>query len=211
MRLVGVTTDRPAKSRAAIGLRVKSGWASAVLVVDSIEGVHVEDRRIVDLSDPRVPGSRQPFHPAMGLTGEAAERVTAPLRRAVERTTNRSLAALIGDYRTSGHDLVGVGLVVGSDADPTRIASPHVRAHAMEGRLFREIVERAVRSHGLSSIVLVEREAYAEAARVLRRSESELRRTVTDLGRPLGRPWRSDEKTATLAGWLVLGERRATQ
>jgi hypothetical protein len=194
-------------SSAAIGLRVKSGWASTVLLVDSIRGVQVEDRRVIELSDPRVPESRQPFHPAMGLPEEAAESVVARLRKAVERRTNRSVAALIGDYRTSGHDLVGVGLVVGSDIDPSRITSPHVRAHALEGRLFREILEHSVQSHGLRCLVVVERHAYAEASRALGHPEDELRRTVVHLGRALQGPWRSEEKTATLAAWLVLASR----
>jgi hypothetical protein len=52
--------------------------------------------------------------------------------------------------------------------------------------------------------VVVERAVYARAAERLCRSEPELRRAVTELGRPLGGPWRADEKTATLAAWMAL-------
>ncbi|MCI0691848.1 hypothetical protein L0337_07550 [candidate division KSB1 bacterium] len=130
------------------------------------------------------------------------------LRRIVERCAHRSVTTLIDDYRNSGQDLCGAGLVVGSDIDPATIKNAHIQAHALEGRLFRDVLEAALQSNGLSSLVIVERRAYAEAATLLQRSEDELKRIAADLGRALDGPWRSDEKMATLAAWLTLASRK---
>src|SRR5207245_3994796 len=98
----------------------------------------------------------------------------------------------------------GVGVVVGSDIDPKRIANPHIRAHASEGRLFRTVVERAAKRHALRSVTTVERDMMPLATVVLGRSEGALKRAVTDLGGPAPGPWRAEAKMAALAAWLVL-------
>jgi hypothetical protein len=111
---------------------------------------------------------------------------------------------LLRDWRDRGDRIRVAGLVVGSEIDPATVANPHIRAHALEGRLFRTVLEDALRSGGVSSLVIVERNAYARAAEVLRRPAVELKQCVAQLGRSLGGPWRADEKTATLAAWLAL-------
>jgi hypothetical protein len=100
-----------------------------------------------------------------------------------------------------------VGLVVGSDTDPTKLANPHVRAHASEGRLFREVLEEAAAACELPCLVLVERDAYEAAAQDLHRRPDALQRTVAELGRAVPGPWRAEEKTAALAAWLALARR----
>jgi hypothetical protein len=125
-------------------------------------------------------------------------------RQVIVEATNRSATELVQDYRNAGHQLRSVALVVGSDIDPARITNPHIRAHALEGRLFRTVLEEAVHSCGLACTVIVERHAYKQAAETLKRSEKDLKRLVAELGRSLNGPWRADEKTATLAAWLAL-------
>jgi len=88
--------------------------------------------------------------------------------------------------------------------DPARIANDHIRAHALEGRLFRTVLERAVRSFRLPCAVMVERGAYATAADRFKRRENDVKRAVTELGRAIAGPWRADEKTAALAAWMAL-------
>jgi len=126
------------------------------------------------------------------------------LRSVVARITRRSVRRLLHEYRRTGHAVRRVALVVGSDIDPARIANDHIRAHALEGRLFRTVLERACRSLGLRASVLVERQAYPAGATALHRSESQLKRAVTELGRAIDGPWRADEKTAALAAWMTL-------
>ncbi len=135
--------------------------------------------------------------------GEAGK-LERRLRGLVERVTQRSLAVLLKEYRRHGHPVRRVALVVGSLIDPAKIGNDHIRAHALEGQLFRSALERAARTARLPCTTLVERALYDTAATRLKRSPAALRRTVTDLGGALGGPWRADEKAATLAAWLAL-------
>ncbi len=175
-----------------------------MLVEGPARSPRVVDRRAIELSDARVPTSRQPYHAVRDAPPDEAVKLERRLRRLVERVTQRSLAALLKEYRRQGHPVRRVALVVGSLIDPAKIGNDHIRAHALEGQLFRSALERAARAARLPCTTLVERALYDTAATRLRRSPAALRRTVTDLGGALGGPWRVDEKAATLAAWLAL-------
>jgi hypothetical protein len=190
-------------STTAIGCRVKSGWAMTVLLAGPVDSPRVLDRRRIELSDPSLPDTIQPYH--AGLHAQRTDAVTVePLTRLVARCAHQELAGLVRAYRAMGHQPTRIGIVVGSIIDPETITNPHIRAHAQEGRLFRTVVETAAKGLGIASAVLVERELYATAARTLGSSPDRLRRVATDLGRTVGRPWAAPEKTAAVAAWLAL-------
>jgi hypothetical protein len=176
----------------------------AVLVEGPARSPRVVDRRAIELSDARVPTSRQPYHAVRDAPPGKAVKLERRLRGLVERVTQRSLAALLKEYHRQGHSVRRVALVVGSLIDPAKIGNDHIRAHALEGQLFRSALERAARAARLPCTTLVERALYDTAATRLKRPAAALRRTVTDLGGALGGPWRADEKAATLAAWLAL-------
>lgn len=204
---MSLTTGR---ERAAIGFRVKSGWAAAVLVAGPIDAPQVLETSVVELSDPRAPNSRQPYHAAMGVArkdGPTLQRLLA----SVDAHAQQSIAALVGGYHAAGHRLAGAGIVVGSDSDPAGIANPHIRAHAAEGRLFRTAVEHALERCGVPYSTFVERRLFAHAAQVFRRPEPELKRAVAQLRRAGGGRWRADEKAAALAAWLLLSSRQPSR
>ena len=188
---------------AGIGMRVKSGWATAVLVSGSVQAPKVIDRRTVELCDPSDSATRQPYHAAMGKL-ETDEEVTARRGKVIRGVACKSMSELIADYRSDGYRLQVVAIVVGSDIDPARIANPHIRAHALEGRLFRSVVEEGGAAAGLTCSVIVERVAYKRASEALNRSEEELKRIVAGLKGTLPGSWRADDKLAALAGWVAL-------
>ncbi len=192
---------RPA---AALGFRVKSGWATAVLLTGPKTAPRVVERRVAELCDPAVPEARQPFHAGLGRHEARAAREVARLVAAVERYAARSLRRLIREYRTAGHRLRGVGIVVGSTIDPASIANEHIRAHAEEGRLFRSVIETAARAANLRARVVVQRELLAHAAQALGIPAPRLKTRAAALGETVDGPWRADEKAATLAAWLAL-------
>ena len=174
-----------------------------MLVAGPPRSPRVVDRRTIALSDPTVPTSRQPYHAVMGARASEASQVERRLRSIVERVTRRSLAALLREYRRTQH-VGGVALVVGSTIDPATIGNDHIRAHALEGQLFRTALERAVRRGRLPCTTVVERALYETAAARLRRPATALKGAVAELGRAVDGPWRADEKAATLAAWLML-------
>src|SRR5258707_9900736 len=51
---------------AALGFRVKSGWAAFVLLTDTAHSLQLADVSRIELCDPRLPETRQPYHTAMG-------------------------------------------------------------------------------------------------------------------------------------------------
>ena len=187
----------------AVGFRVKSGWAVAVLLAGPSGAPRALNRRVVDLSDESVPESKQPYHAAMGRLEEDGIKIRQRTK-VVQRVAARSLAVLLDEFRAPGYAVDKAGLVVGSQIDPRTISNPHIRAHALEGQLFRKVLEDELKTQGLSCSVVVERYAYTHAAEVLKRSEGDLKRTLSGLGRQLGGPWRAEDKVAALVAWMAL-------
>jgi hypothetical protein len=189
--------------QATIGFRVKSGWAAAVLLAGPAAMPRVTEHRVVELSDPAVPASRQPYHAGLGVAQTDTATLQALIAE-VHRYARLSIAEWVAGCQAAGYQLCGAGVVAGSGVDPDRIGNPHIRAHAAEGRLFRSVVEDAIRGCGLACTTLVERELFAHAATILGRSEASLKRDLSQLGRSLNRPWRQEQKAATTAAWVVL-------
>lgn len=174
-----------------------------MLLAGSPRAPRVVDRRTIPLSDASVPTSRQPYHAVMGAGPREASKVERRLRGIVQRVTRRSLTALLREYRRTRR-VRGVALVVGSTIDPATIGNEHIRAHALEGQLFRTALEVAARADRLPCTTQVERALYEIAAVRLKRPATAIRGVVANLGRGVDGPWRADEKAATLAAWLML-------
>ena len=185
----------------ALGFRVKSGWAAAVLIANAENGPTVIDSRVVELADPDVNDSRQPYHAGFGTAQTDTTKVTH-LVRGIERFSRRSVVALVADYRDQ-YRVRGAGVVVASLTDPASIANQHMRAHASEGRLFRTVLVDALEQCGIPPRVVLEREVYDVLGKTLGRSATEAKSKVATLGEGVGR-WRAEQKVAAAAAWLIL-------
>jgi hypothetical protein len=194
--------SRSVADPATIGLRVKSGWAAAVLLTGPASRLRVSDRRRIELSDPAVPESYQPYHNGTG-TARTDQAVIARLTARVRSCTLRSLSALLAEYRGAGHRVGVVRLVVGSVVDPMSVGHPHIRAHASEGRQFRTALEGAARGRRLPVIVVRERDLYAELGRALGRAPGIAKSAVSRLGEDLEGSWRAEHKAAAAVAWLA--------
>ena len=194
------------KPHAALGFRVKSGWAAAVLLKGSARSPKLCDVQRIDLSDPRFPEARQPYHAAMGRLETDTKKINRRVD-VVRRIAQRSIATLIDGYRQNGYGIRRAALVVGSRIDPASIANPHIRAHAFEGRLFRSVLEKSLQTHRIRTDVLIERDAYHEAIVILKQSNEHVRRMIQILGRDTEAPWRAEQKLAAVAAWFALVSR----
>jgi hypothetical protein len=191
-----------AKSPAvAVGFRVKSGFAIAVALRAPADVPTVVARRVVELSDPAVVETRQPYHHGF-YTHETDAREIARRVTIVERCAQHSVTALLEEEALAG--CADAALVVGSVIDPMTVGNPHVRAHAREGQLFRTVLQSALQSHGVRCRVIVDNELGATAAAGLKRRAADITRIVGRLGKEIGGPWRADEKAAATAAWLAL-------
>ncbi|MBI2913932.1 MAG: hypothetical protein HYY03_08435 [Chloroflexi bacterium] len=190
---------------AALGFRAHSGWAAMVALAGPPASPMVLDRRRVELQEPGLPV--QAYHAARPLGAEEGEEL---IRRATEGAARRAQEAVgtaIVELESKGHRVVGCGVVLGSGFGVSTLAealSSHAGRHAAEGELYRQAVIRAGEAHGLPVAGLAERVLYTRAAAGLSVPMDELRRRVTEMGRDLGPPWGSDQKSASLVAWLAL-------
>lgn len=193
---------------AALGFRVRSGQATAV-VLGAVGGApRLFHRREVALSDPAVPQSAQPHHAGFGTLQQNEPRIRR-LAGIVARVTAESIAELLEFCRSEGWTIARAALVVGSQIDPAAIANPHIRAHALDGQIFRTALEKELRANGILVRSLLEREVYARAADARSRSEEDVRVLIAALGRPFEGPWRAEEKLAAAAAWMALATGRS--
>jgi hypothetical protein len=191
---------------AGLGFRVKSGWAAVVVLTDTADSLQLSDVSRIDLCDPRLPETRQPYHAAMGKLETDSTKVNQR-ERVVRRVSHQALTTLLKGYRQNGFRIMRAAIVVGSQIDPANIANPHIRAHALEGRLFRSVVTEILQDHEIRTEVLLERDAYPSVAARLKQSSDDVKRVIQDLGRSVpakGPPWRAEQKLAALAALFAL-------
>jgi hypothetical protein len=207
----------------AIGFRIKSGYAIAVVLAGPAKSPTVVGRHIVDLCDPEAAETKQPYHDGFGTENEDPREIARRVK-IIERCAKRSVGDLIKEVRrvsasaspgatASDRSAKGVaerselraGLVVGSIIDPRQVGNPHIRAHANEGKLFRTVVADALESHGIRCDVIVEKQLAATASAGLGKSDGEIKQALAAFGKSFGGPWRAEEKAAATAAWLALG------
>jgi hypothetical protein len=123
----------------------------------------------------------------------------------VRRIAEKSITKLLAGYRQQNFTIKRAALVVGSQIDPHSITNPHIRAHALEGQLFRSVLQESLHAHGIRTEVLLEREAYGKAAVELKQSNENVRRMIQNFGRDTKAPWRAEQKLAAVAAWVALG------
>ena len=189
----------------ALGFRVKSGFAIAIVLSGTTTAPIALARRIVQLSDPGVEGTRQPYHDGFGTAQEDLKEI-ARLSQIIHRCAKRSVDDLLSDPPLAGARCRGAGLVVGSVIDPAKVGNQHIRAHANEGRLFRTVLEAALSERGVACAVIVEKTLARQAAETLHRSGGQIAKVAGSLGAALAGPWRAEEKAAATAAWMLLSK-----
>jgi hypothetical protein len=193
--------------KTAIGLRARSGWATAVVVAEERGAVRVAMRERLVLADDALAGSVQPYHALVPLELREAERKLALFRRSSEALAREAVASLV---KRAGGEPRSCGILQSSARplpDLARILAAHPLVHAAEGEFFRDALREACDHAGLAVVGVKEKEAWERASSELRVPLAALERRVTEMGATVGRPWRADEKLATLAAWLALRSR----
>ena len=203
----GGAVETTTRTRAALGFRAHSGWAAVVAIAGPPRSPRVVDRRRIELADPAIPASKQPYHATEGLDLKKAEEVVRRATDDAQRLARQGLRAVIDDLRASGHDVIGCGIVLASGRPATTLAATlasHALIHTAEGELFRDVLVRAGDHHDLPVTGVRERELFARGAAELSIPAGELERRVAELGRAIGPPWTQDQKYAALVAWLAL-------
>ena len=194
------------KTPAAIGFRAKTGRAIAVALSGTSASPNLIWRREISLVDPEIEETRFPYHATMELPWPRAMAATAPFVRAIEEVAVIALEELIRDLDSRGTVARAVGIVGSLDRDLAKLGSPHMRAHAAEGILFRRVLEHAAARHRLPVISFGEKTVNPSALSRLHISNAKLEAQLKALGAQAGSPWRSDQKLAATAGWIALAQ-----
>ena len=193
--------------QAALGFRTHSGWALVVAVAGSVNSPQVIERRRIELADPKIEGSKQPYHAAEDLKFNKAEELVWRCIESSRTLAWLALRSLVADLRQKGHEITGCGILLGSGKPLPELAailSSHALIHAAEGEMFREVVAHAGKRCDLPLTGVRERELFAEAIAALKISEEKVKAHLSAIGKTIGPPWRQDEKYAAVAGWMAL-------
>jgi hypothetical protein len=203
--------DSPTPQQAAIGFRVHSGWAVVVAVAGTGGSPRIVLRKRIELITPDIP--KQPYHAAVARGLKAAEDFIERSRAAVNCRAQEEVGALKLELKAQGLAVTGVGVLLASGrplGTLAQILASHAAIHAAEGEFFRNAVMEASRHCELAVTGVKERELFDKASAELHKPAEEIQRRLTELGAPLGAPWRIDEKLSALIAWLVLAEQLKT-
>lgn len=192
---------------AAVGFRVHSGWAAAVVVGLEKGRPSVLARERVHLVETFSYAYRQPYHTAEKMGAEEGRAFIAAVRGEARRLAQGAIRRLQSEIPRQGYKLARCGLLLASGRPlPAleKVLASHALIHTADGELFREAILYARGRCGLSEFTIKDKELLDFAGRRFRLKPVDLLRRVTELGRPLGSPWSQDEKFAALAAWLAL-------
>lgn len=167
-----------------------------VAVGGTVSEPQVVERRRIVIADPEMPGSKQPYHAAAGLSYLQAEKL---IQAAIESSRGLALEAISAAIKrldAQGNKVAGCGVILGSGKklpELAKILGSHPLLHTAEGVMFRDVLlwaakECALPVHGVSEKSL---------------AESSLEQ-IDSLGKLIGPPWTEDQKFATLAGLEAL-------
>src|SRR5208337_3848911 len=147
--------------RAALGVRMHSGWGVLVAVSGDADSVEVMDRRRIVTTDPRIPGASQPYHYAASLGPAESERYLANCAAASERLALAAVGEVVRELDGWHYRIVGSAILLASGRplpSLSRILASHALIHTAEGEFFRNAVRKACEGLKISVTAVRERE-----------------------------------------------------
>ena len=192
--------------RAAIGVRMHSGWGALVAVGHEAEMVNVIQRRRVVVVPAGARGGKQPYHFAKSLEPEEAENF---LRECFEASQSLALTAVreLRDELSGQYRVVGAAVLLASGRplpSLAKILASHSLIHTAEGVFYREVFSKACECLELPVTGFRERDLDEHVQAAFGRAANRVSQQVSDAGPSLGPPWTQDQKLAALAALVVL-------
>lgn len=184
---------------AVLGLRARTGRAIAVVLSADSDSPAFVWRGMLSLVDPKIPATAEPYHEVMELPWNEACVAVKPLVTAIETTAADAIRAIVADMRSRKIHVRAAGIVGSPPRSLDRIGNEHIRGHAAEGILFRQVLEHGAKENGLAHQAFSDRD--------LRERVAALTAPLAEMGRAAGSPWRIDEKLAATAAWMAIDRR----
>jgi hypothetical protein len=197
--------------RAALGLKLHTGWGVLVAVAGRPSEIQVLLRRRVELLPPNSSIPRFVYHVAseMPLTEEATKLVKLGTKAAQE-AARLAVKDAMEELSSRGVRVDVCGVLSGSTVVPNDLAAilrSHPLIHAAEGVLFQNAIVSACEGRELPVVLSREREVWVRAAATWDIAEPALRKSVDGLRKSLGPPWSADHKSATAVALIALKSR----
>jgi hypothetical protein len=207
--------DKEATSmmRAAIGVRMHSGWGVLVAVSTGSNSVEVLDRRRIVTSDPSIPRAKQPYHYAAELGAAESEKHVAKCAAITERLTLLAVEEVMKELDARDYRIAGCAVLLASGRPlPSlqKILASHPLIHTAEGEFFRNAVRNVCERLNIPVTAIPEREVGERAKKAFGNAASRVQRIIANLGSSIGPPWTKDHKTAALAAAIILATRHTT-
>ena len=195
---------------AALGFRVHSGWAAAVVLCGPLDAPVVVDRRKIQLVKIFSYTFRQPYHTAAKMPLQDAIKFIRGVQSEAKRLALFSLRSLQTDLADGDFKIVrGALLLASGRALPAleQILASHALIHTADGELFRDSLRASCALFHLPVVGIREKELFAAASKAFGMQPAVLKSRVAAIGKALGPPWSQDEKYAALGAWLSLSRR----
>ena len=195
---------------AAIGLRVHSGWAALVVVAGSSDAAEVIAKRRIEICDPRIRGSKQPYHAAEPMEFADAKVFLEHCEQSTQNLAREAIQAAIAGLRDRGAEPHSCSILLASGRqlpDLAAILRSHALIHTAEGEFYRKAMTDAAEYYKLRVFGIKERELYDDATRNLKRTRRQIDSWIAEMGKKLGPPWTQDQKLAALAARIALKSR----
>lgn len=192
---------------AALGFAPHSGWAAAVAVAEVGGNLRVLERERVEMTSPREPAARQPYHTVEGLPVAEAAKQLAVYEASASRMAREAIAEIARRLADGGRELRSVAILDSSGRKGGSLEATlasHALIHTADGNHFRAALADAAGRCGVSVLRVSARSLEMEAEHALGQPAGVIREMIADLGRELGPPWTADQKAAALLGWLAL-------
>jgi hypothetical protein len=193
--------------RAALGVRMHSGWGVLVAVSGDANSMEVMDRRRIVIADPKIPGAKQPYHYAASLGLPESEKYLANCAAVSERLALAAVEEVVRELDGRHYRIVGSAVLLASGRplpSLSRILASHALIHTAEGEFFRDAARKACEHLKISVMAIRERELDAQAKTAFGSAASRVQHRISSLGSSIGPPWTKDHKTAALAAAMIL-------
>jgi len=193
--------------RAAIAIRVHSGWGALVAVAGNPAAAEILKRTRINIVDRKAGGAMQPYHFAKNLPLPAAERHLAQCAAGSERLAFQGLNEIVDEMGRREAAVAGCAILMGSGRalpELSKILASHPLIHTAEGEFFRQVFWKAAERLEIPVGGFRERDLEQQALRVFGDAAGPANQMIAGLGRVVGPPWTADQKNATLAALLLL-------
>ena len=191
----------------ALGLRAHSGWAALVAVAGTPRSPEILMRRSIELADPKVPGSKQPYHAAEGQKLPKAEKIVGRCAGDARRLAGNAFDEVLAELEEGKRPVIACGMLLASGRplpELEAILASHALIHTADGELFRDALAAAAEERHLPVTRVREKEIFSRTAASLGVPEEEIAQCLKAAGRLFRSPWTQDQKLAALAAWVAL-------